>query len=135
MPTQIKVKHKNYQEMLLFFNLQGVYVILSHNQGNSNAIILHLAITVAAAHFCYIIVYHTITYVCGGVIRNNYKIQLSINTFTGWITRSHRNPQYQKFRLEDTILKNIAFNYHERATSFFRLLRNYVYICTIASYY
>ena len=109
-----KVKRKNYQEMLLFFNLQGVYVILSHNQGSSNAIILQVAITVAAVHFCYIIVYHTITYVCGGVIRN--KIQLSISTFTDWITRSHRNPQYQKFRLEDSIRKNIpkiAFNYHE----------------------
>ena len=82
-----KIKYKTYQEMLLFFNLHGLYVSLLYSQlqGNANSTVVNVAITSAVVHFSFIIVYHMITYVYGGVIRN--KIQLSINTLTGWITR------------------------------------------------
>ena len=109
-----KVKHKNYQELLLFLNLHGIYAIFSHSPINDNEIIVNIAITVAAVQFIFIIIYHMITYVCDGVFRN--KIQLSINTFTGWIARLHHTPQHQKFQLESEIRDNIpevAFNYHE----------------------
>ena len=109
-----KFKHKNYQEMLLFFNLQGMYAMLLYNQSNSNAIIVNVAITVGAVHFCYIFIYYMDTYMCGGVIRN--KIQSSINTFTGWISRLLKKSQPQQFQLQGCIFDNIpevAFNYHE----------------------
>ena len=70
-------------------------------------------ITMAAFHFSLIIVYHMITYVCGGVIKN--KILLSANTLTKWITRL-RSKQPQQFQLQDNIRNNIpevAFNYRE----------------------
>ena len=41
-------------------------------------------ITITAIHFLFIITYHIITYVYGGVIRN--KIQSIISTITKWIT-------------------------------------------------
>ena len=50
----------------------------------------------------------------GGVIRN--KIQLSVSTLTGWITRLHNKSQPQQFQLQDNIRDNIpevAFNYRE----------------------
>ena len=109
-----KIKHKNYQEMLLFFNLHGLYVSLLYSQGTANSTAVNVAITIAAVHFCFIIVYHMITYVCGGVIRN--KIQLSVNTFTGWITRLNNKTHIQHFQLQDNIRDNIpevAFNYRE----------------------
>ena len=109
-----KIKHKNYQEMLLFFNLQGLYVILSYSQGISDTSAITVMITVAAVHFSFIMVYHVITYVHDGVIRN--KIQLCINTLTGWITRLHKKSQPQRFQLQDNIRDNIpevAYNYSE----------------------
>ena len=112
-----KIKHKNYQEMLLFFNLQGLYVILSYSQGISNTTAITVMIAIAVAHFSFIIVYHVITYVHCGVIKN--KIQLSIKTFTGWITRLHKidkKSQPQRFQLQDNIRDNfpeVAYNYSE----------------------
>ena len=109
-----KIKHKNHQELLLFFNLQGLYVSLLYSQDNASMTAVNIAITSAAVQFSFIIVYHMITYVYGGVIRN--KIQLSINTLTGWITRLHKKSQPQHFQLQDNIRDNIpevAFNYRE----------------------
>ena len=112
-----KIKYKNYQELVLFLNLQGLYVISLYDEcaTNINAvnIIIHTMITMAAVHFIFIITYHIIIYMFGGVIRN--KIQLSVNTVIGWITRL-RKPQPQQFQLQDNIRDNIpevAFNYHE----------------------
>ena len=109
-----RIKHKNYQEMLLFFNLQGLYVILSYSQGISDTTAINVMITVAAVHFSFIIVYHVITYVHGGVIGN--KTWLCVSTFTGWITRLHKKSQPQRFQLQDNIRDNIpdvAYNYNE----------------------
>ena len=65
-----KIKHKNYQEMLLLFDLQGLYVISSYIQGASHTNAINVAITVAAVHFSFVIAYHMITYVFGRGIRN-----------------------------------------------------------------
>ena len=109
-----KIKYKNYQEMLLLFNLHGLYVSLLYSQGIGNSTAVNVAITVAAVHFCFIIVYHMITYVYGGVIRN--KMQLSIDTLTRWITGLNNKTHTQHFQLQDNIRNNIpevAFNYRE----------------------
>ena len=109
-----RIKHKNYQEMLLFFNLQGLYVILSYSQGISDTSAINVMITIAAVHFSFIIVYHVITYVHGGVIGN--KTWLCVSTFTGWITRLHKKSQPQCFQLQDNIRDNIpdvTYNYNE----------------------
>ena len=111
-----KVKYKNYQEMLLFFNLHGLYVSLLYSQlqGNASSTVVNVAITLATVHFSFIIVYHMITYVYGGVIRN--RIQLNINTLTGWITRLKDRTHTQRFQLQDNVRDNIpevAFNYRE----------------------
>ena len=109
-----KNKHRNYQEMLLFFDLQGLYVMLLYNQGTANKTAINAAITVAAVHFSLIIVYHMITYMCGRVTRN--KIQLSINTLTEWINRLHRKSQPQQFQLQDNIrnkIPEVVYNYCE----------------------
>ena len=71
-------------------------------------------ISMAVIQFTFIITYHMIIYVCSGVIRN--KIQSSINTFTGWITRLHKKSQPHRFQLENNLRDNIpevVFKYHE----------------------
>ena len=109
-----KMKCKNYQELVLLLNLQALYAIsLSYQDGN-NLTIITIMISMATIQFTFIITHHMITYVCGGVIRN--KIQLSINTFTGWITRLHKKSQPQHFQLESNIRENIpevAYKYLE----------------------
>ena len=45
-----------------------------------------------------------ITYVYDGVIRS--KIQLGVNTFTGWVTRLHKKLQPKRFLLQDNICDN-----------------------------
>ena len=109
-----KIKYKNYQELLLFLNLQVLYVILLYNQGDTNNAVTNIVITMAAVHFTCIITYHIVTYMCGGVIRR--KIQLMITALTRWVTRLHHKSQHQQFQLQDTVRDNIpevAFNFHE----------------------
>ena len=105
-----KSKGKNYQELVSILNLQGLYIILLHSH---NSAIINIIIIMAAIHFIFIITYHIITYMFGGVIRN--KIQLSVNTLTGWVTRLHNKSQH-KFQLQDFIRDNIpevAVDYRE----------------------
>ena len=87
---------------------------MSYSQGIANRNAINVAITVAVVHFSFVIVYHIITYVYGGVIR--HKIQLSINTFRRWITRLNNKRQPKRFQLHDILRDNIpevAFNYCE----------------------
>ena len=110
-----KMKYKNYQELVLFLNLQGLYVMSLYDQGTTNATIVNIMITMAIIHFTFIITYHIITYVRGGIIQNT--IQLSVNLFKKWITcRLYKRSQPQQFQLQDSIRDNIpevAFNYRE----------------------
>ena len=109
-----KTMYKNYQELVLTLNLQALYAISLYHQDGNNLTTITIMISMAAIQFTFIITYHMITYVCGGVIRN--KMQLSVNAFTRWITRLHKKSQPQHFQLEDNIRDNIlevAFKYHE----------------------
>ena len=75
---------------------------------------VNVMVVIAAVHFTLIIIYHMITYMHGGVIRN--KIQLSIDTFTRWVTRLHDKSQPQQFQLQDNVRDNIpevTYNYCE----------------------
>ena len=109
-----KIQYKNDQELLLFLNLQVLYVISLYNQGVTNNTITNTVITMAAVHFTIIIIYHIITYMCGGVIRS--RMQLMSKALTRWIIRLHQKSQPQQFQLQDGIRNNIpevAFNYHD----------------------
>ena len=91
-PFKNKVKH--YQELILIFNLHGLYVI-SFDNNSSTAV--NITITLAAVHFTLIITYHIVTYMFGRVIRD--KIQLSVNALTGWIIRLYnKRLQHQQFQ-------------------------------------
>ena len=106
-----KSKAKNYQELFLLFNLHGLCVISLHK---NHTTVVNTIIILAAVHFIFIVTYHIITYLFGGVIRD--KIQLNINTFTGWIKRSCKKSQHQQFELQDVLRDNIpevTFNYCE----------------------
>ena len=106
-----KNKIKNYQELVLIFNLHGLYVISLHND-NSN--VVNIIIIMAAVHFIFIITYHIITYTFGGVI--TIKIQLIVNILTRWVTGLNNRLQDQQFRLQENVRNNIpevAFNYRE----------------------
>ena len=106
-----KSKAKNYQEIILIFNLHGLYVISLHS---FHATVINTIILMAAVHFIFIIAYHIITYTFNGVIRN--KIQLSVNTLSGGITRLCNKLHRKQFQLQDFTRGNIpevTFNYCE----------------------
>ena len=105
MVQPFKTKCKNYQEAVLFLNLQGLYVVSLYGQGSTSTTAVQAIITMAAIHFIFIITYHMITYVYDGVIRS--KIQLGVNTFTGRVTRLHKKLQPQRFLLQDNIRDNM----------------------------
>ena len=65
----------------------------------------------AAVHFIVIIMYHIITYVHNGVIRN--KTQLITKAFIVWI---NKKSQQEQFHLHNSIRYNIpevTYKYHE----------------------
>ena len=109
----LKPKYKNHQELALILNLHGLYTITLYSQ-DINMTVSKVMITVAAVHFTLIFIYYMITYTHGGVMGN--KIQLSINSFTRWVSRLHIKSQHQQFQLENNTCNNIpevTFNYHE----------------------
>ena len=108
-----KSKYKNYQELVFILNLQGLYAISQYSR-DINTTATNVMIAIAAVQFTLIIIYHIITYMHSGVIRN--KIQLGIDALTRWVTRLYNKSQAQQFQLQDIIRDNIpevAFNYNE----------------------
>ena len=106
-----KRNSKNYHELISIMNLQALFATSLYSQDGNNIVIVNIMITMAVVHFIFIITYHIITYVCGGVIRN--KIQSSVNTFTKW---TNKFPEHEKFQLQHDVrdrIPEVAFNYHE----------------------
>ena len=106
-----KSKAKNYQELFLVFNLHGLYVITLHSD---NSTVVNTLITLSIVHFIFIITYHIITYMFGGVIRN--KIKLIASTLTGWINRSYKKTQHQHLELQNILhdkIPEVTYNYYE----------------------
>ena len=108
----LKSKIQNYQEMLLMFYLHALYVISLNSQDATDVIITNIIIFLAAVQFCFIIIYHIITYACGANNLSN-KLRAGTNTFTKWICRLQKKPQCQEFQLQDFSCDNIPFNYCE----------------------
>ena len=107
-------KMKNYQEIVLLFNLHGLYAIALYTQVGTNMTVVNVMIIISTIQFAIIIIYHIITYACSRVILN--KIHLCVNAITHWITISHKRSQCYHFQLQDNIRQNIpevAFNYCE----------------------
>ena len=107
-------KIKNYQEMVLIFNLHGLYTIALYTQDETNMIVVNVMIIISAIQFAIIIIYHIITYACSRVIFN--KIHLCVNAITHWVTTSHKRSQRHHFQLQDNIrdsIPEVAFNYCE----------------------
>ena len=105
---------KNYQELLLIFNLHGLYAVSLYIQDNANPTVINVMITISAVHFMIIFTYHVITYGCGGMFRN--KIHLCVNSLAQCISRLQKKLQHQHFQLQDVTRDNIpevAFNYRE----------------------
>ena len=73
----------NYQELFFVLNALWLYAYILFEQ-NFNIVIVNVMIAMAAIHFFIIIMYHTITYVCGGVII--HKIWRNFIKLAGWIT-------------------------------------------------
>ena len=99
-----KVELKNINELLLLFNLLGLRTLLNYGKEDVSITAVNVMITIAAIHFLFIITYHIITYVCGGVIRN--KIQSIISTITKWIT-SLKSAKMQPAEPQNIPLVNI----------------------------
>ena len=113
-----KSKVKNYQELLLMFNLHGLYTITQYIKDDANQTVVNVMITISAVQFLFILTYHVITYGCGGVFRN--KVHFCLNSLTQFINRlqnrCQRQLQYQRFQLQDITRDNIpeiTFNYRE----------------------
>jgi len=99
-----KYTFHNYQELLLLFNLQILYIFVQHTY---SMIAVNTVIVMAAVHFTLIVVYHVITYMCGGVIIN--KMQQGVKTVVGWMVT--KSPTYQRFELAN--VPEVSFNYRE----------------------
>ena len=110
-----KNNFKNYQELLLIFNLHGLYTLSLYIQNDANQNFVNVMITTSAIQFTLIFTYHMITYECGGVFRN--KIHLCLNSLVRCISRLKNRLQHRhNFQLQVITRDNIpevAFNYRE----------------------
>ena len=110
-PLNTNIRKSN-QELVLLLNLQSLCALSLYNQTST---FVNIIIAIAALQSIFIIIYHIITYMHGGVIRN--KIESSSNAVARWITRSQDKSQNQEFELQDNMGNNmyiyipqVAFN-------------------------
>ena len=79
-----KNKFNNYQELCLIINLLVLYTLTLSSQDDVNMTGVNIMITIAAAHFSLIIIYHLITYVRGG---NRLSIEAYTHKITEWVSK------------------------------------------------
>ncbi|XP_065903086.1 uncharacterized protein [Dysidea avara] len=96
---------KNYQELLLILNLQVMYTISLYGRESAASILLNVMITMAAAQFVFIVLYHIITYMCGSVNRN--KMMLNINKLIRYFNDLYSKGHDQPFELNSTVCNRI----------------------------
>ena len=105
-----KSKIKNYQELLLLFNVHGLYAVsLFAQEETANPICVNTMIAMSAVHFVFIFTYHFITYTHGGVFKDRL-----VSIITRWITKSQSRDQ--NFILEDTTrnkIPEVTHHYNE----------------------
>ena len=111
----LKSRIQNYQELLFILHLHGIYVVAFNGQDTIKMTIINIIIVMVATQFCFIIIYHIITYVCG-VQDLTTKMITSVKAITKWITRSFSKSQHEHFQLQHTIrnkIPDVTFNYYE----------------------
>ena len=100
-----RVEEKNINDLFLLFNVIGLQIFLTYAKDeNSSNIVVNVMIIVAAIQLLFIITYHFITYVYGGVIKN--KIQWNIATLSKQIL-SLIKAETQPMQPQDFALDNI----------------------------
>ena len=109
-----RVKRKNVNDILLFFNLLGFHTLLFYVKDVSKSIIVNVMITLSAVHLMFIIAYHIVTYVHGGVIRNKTCLPI-MGTLRKWISPSTQ-VQKQTIKLNNLLhcnIPDVTHRYHE----------------------
>ena len=102
---------QNVQELLYLFNLQALYTISLYGRDTTNMTAVNILIVTAAVQFSIIFIYHIITYMCDGVIRK--KIQLTVDTLRGYISRSQDLQQYELGNNFSCNIPEVTYNYQE----------------------
>ena len=100
-----KNRFQNYNELVLILNLQVLHIVVQHDYSVAAIITVY---AMALVHFTFIVLYHIITYMCGGVIRK--KLHQGVNTVMRWI-RNQSTTHGQSFQLLN--VPEVSFNYHE----------------------
>ena len=93
---------QNLQELLYLLNLQALYTISLYGRDTTNMTAVNILIATAAVQFSIIFIYHIITYMRDGIIRN--KIQCTVSTLRGCISRA---PDQQQYELGESLSCNI----------------------------
>ena len=90
-----------------------MYTISLYGRESVTCILFNVMITMAAVHFMFIVFYHIITYVHGGVIRN--KMEMIIYMLVKQIRSCCNKSQVKQFELLPTRNKipEITYRYHE----------------------
>ena len=105
-----KNKFKNYQELFLIINLLLLYTFTLSSQGDVNMIAINIMIAMAVLHFSLIIMYHIITYMCGGVISE--RLQSGINVCIRAIKLKQKS-ETEHFNLLNHNIPDVTYNYQE----------------------
>ncbi|XP_065895735.1 uncharacterized protein [Dysidea avara] len=98
-----KVTYKNIQELMFTINLHLLFVISMSSQYTMT--VTNTMVAIAAVQFTFIIIYHIITYTCGGVIK--HRIMATKNTLFG---KLFNQEQVQHYDSEEDIPNVQGFN-------------------------
>ena len=102
------VERKNVNDILLFFNLLGFHTLLTYVKDDNIPTIVNVMITFSAVHFMFIIAYHIVSYVHGGVIRNKMCLPI-IGKLRKWIAPSKQMHN----DLSRCNIPDVTYRYHE----------------------
>ena len=76
-----------------------MYTISLYERESITSILLSIMIVMAAIHFMFIVVYHIITYVHGGVMQQ--KMLVLVNKLVKCLNSFYNRQKFEQFKLED----------------------------------
>jgi len=109
-----KNKFNNYQELCLIINLLVLYTLTLSSQDDVNMTGVNIMITMAAAHFNLIIIYHVITYVCGG---NRLSIEAYMHKITEWVSKLNKKTRRKcaNIQLQNEVPEANRYNLYQES--------------------
>ena len=100
---------KNVGELVFYINLVGLYIFTLYGHDDTMTAI-NIIITLSGVHFAIILIYHIMTYLCGGVMKS--RVQIFMIVMMEWINKRYEDEELE-LQIYSSNIPDVTYNYRE----------------------